>query len=512
MSAALHPVYITAFEKMSRTGYTALAVFVVVIAAGVYVYQERRSKPASLNGVKVAYASVNEASLDEAAKPEDHSTATENKAGEITPKASEENDKNADSQSRQEPEHLNGNSRPPAGHLEKLGAHGSPIMTTVVEELDYVPNGKDFYAHFVRKMRPLVIRGAAKDWPAVQFWGSESQMSEKYGDVVFDVEFTKRYENRPPIKKTMSLKEFLKIYKSQPVYLDCPFPQTKMTQDVQVPYCLQCEEIMSRISSTHLLYSSGNTSSSCHQDGYENLLTIISGKKEVLVANSSFTEYFYPNNYTTVPGLSPIDPEAVDLLKFPDIAKVPFHKVRCGYIMYASIQTCPPPPSWQPQGHLIYFLCALWVFNTRIFNTRVFNTRVFNTRVFNTRAFNMKMISTRAFNTRAFNMKIISTRVFNTRAFNMRVIDTRIFNTRAFKTRMRVFDPRVFNTRAFNIRVIDTRVFNTRAFNMKMISTRVFNTRAFKTRMWVFDPRVINTRTFDMRVFDTRYLTPEHLT
>ena len=216
----------------------------------------------------------------------------------------------------------------PSGHLKKLGEHGSRILTDVVEELDYMPSGKDFYTHFVRKLRPVVIRGSISDWPAVRNWGNESYTREKYGDLIFDVEYTKRYENRHPIKKTMKLREFLDIYKSQPVYLDCPFPQTNMTQDIGIPYCLQCGELLPTVTSTHLLFSSGNTSSSCHQDGYQNLLTLISGTKEVLVANGSYAEYFYPNNFTTVPGLSPIDPESVDLLKFPNVTKVPFHKVR----------------------------------------------------------------------------------------------------------------------------------------------------------------------------------------
>ena len=84
---------------------------------------------------------------------------------------------------------------------------------------------------------------------------------------------------------------------------------------------------MSNIKSIHLLYSSGNTSSALHHDGYHNLLTLISGTKEVLVASSDNAEHLYANNYTTVPGLSPVDPNSVDLKKFPNISRVSFHKV-----------------------------------------------------------------------------------------------------------------------------------------------------------------------------------------
>ncbi|XP_027039056.1 jmjC domain-containing protein 5-like [Pocillopora damicornis] len=195
-----------------------------------------------------------------------------------------------------------------------------------IEELNFVPNGKDFYEHFLRKRRPLIMRGAIKNWPAVQNWANESYLREKYGEVVFDVQLTKKYEGEFPAKKTMNLNEFLTIYKSKQVYLDCPFPHSDMIKDIFVPYCLQCEEVMPTIASTHLLFSSGNTSSSCHMDGYENLLSLIAGKKEVLVASPKYVEYFYPRNHTTVNIESPIDPEAVNLEKFPKLAQVPFHK------------------------------------------------------------------------------------------------------------------------------------------------------------------------------------------
>ena len=214
-----------------------------------------------------------------------------------------------------------------SGHMKKLGEHGSVIMEGEIEELSFVPNGKDFYEHFLRKRKPLIMRGAIKNWPAVQHWANESYLREKYGDVVFDVQLTKKYEGEFPAKKTMNLNDFLTIYKSKQVYLDCPFPHSDMIQDIFVPYCLQCEEVMPTIASTHLLFSSGNTSSSCHMDGYENLLSVIAGTKEVLVANPKYVEYFYPRNHTTVNIESPIDPEAVNLKKFPKLAEVPFHKV-----------------------------------------------------------------------------------------------------------------------------------------------------------------------------------------
>jgi len=217
----------------------------------------------------------------------------------------------------------------PEGHLKCLGEHGSPIIHGQIEELDFVPNGRDFYKHFVRQRKPLIMRGAIKQWPAVKHWANESYLRQNYGDTVFDIQFSKKYETILPIKKTMTLNEYLDIYKTENVYLDCPFPQSEMTQDILVPYCLQCDEFNDAIQSTHLLFSNGNTSSSLHYDGAENLLSVIAGTKQVLVANYSIShEYFYLRNYTTADIESPVSPEAVDLIKYPNMAQVTLHKVK----------------------------------------------------------------------------------------------------------------------------------------------------------------------------------------
>lgn len=217
------------------------------------------------------------------------------------------------------------------GNLKKLGEHGAPVIDDFVEELDYVLSGKDFYQHFMRKRTPVLFRGGATKWPAYLHWSNETYLKTKYGNEQLDVEFTKKYENMPPVKKTMSLMEFLEMYKREEVYLDSPIPHTSMTQDIVTPPCLQCQELLSGISSVHLLYSSGGTSSSLHQDGYENLLTVFSGRKEVLLAHYNNSKYLVRNlseqKDRTYTGLAALDPEAVDLIAFPQLVNITFYKV-----------------------------------------------------------------------------------------------------------------------------------------------------------------------------------------
>ena len=335
---------------MSRTSYFSLAFLLATIAFGIYEWQNERDFFLSKFGkdlmekYRSVYQNGGQSEQEgrivvnsdskmfktnwsgEGSERELNVSSTEQRMG-----ASEEGKVSKTGESeviKKDGETLKNNGKSPPGHMKKLGEHGSQIIEGEIEELDYVPSGKDFYEHFLRKRRPLVLRGAIRDWPAVEHWSNESYLNEKYGSTIFDVQFSKNYEGEFPVKKTMNLSEYLNVYKVEDVYLDCPFPHSEMINDIMVPYCMQCDEIINTIGSTHLLFSSGNTSSSCHIDGYENLLSLIAGTKEILVADPKYVQSFYPRNHTTVNIESPIDPEAVDLEKFPRLAEVPFHRVR----------------------------------------------------------------------------------------------------------------------------------------------------------------------------------------
>ena len=315
---------------MAKTAYFVAAILVAVLAITVYLIYEKQQ---SSNNVQDHIPSTTDQQpfSDKTVyrKPQDipqTSQSVHQDEKEIQSEkwmGNEKQSQHLESKTKKNPQQP----EIPKGHLKYLGDHGSPIIVGEIEEIDFVLNGRDFYQHFAKKRTPLIMRGAIKHWPAVKHWANESYLRQNYGDTIFDIQFTKKYETEPPIMKTMTLNEYLDIYKKENVYLDCPFPQSAMTQDIVVPYCLQCDEMAKAIFSTHFLFSNGNTSSSLHFDGYENLLSVISGTKEVLVANYSYSEYFYSENSTTINIESPIDPEAVDLIKFPKLAQVPFYKV-----------------------------------------------------------------------------------------------------------------------------------------------------------------------------------------
>ena len=224
----------------------------------------------------------------------------------------------------------------PYGHMKKLGEQGK-LLFGEIPVLDYMIGGKDFYDYFIRKRQPVIFQGVTQDWVATQQWQNESYLLEKYPDVLFDVEMGKVYETSQHPRKTMTMREFLRNYRNTSnMYMDSPFPQSTMTYDMQVPLMMQCDKLYTRFRSSHILFSNGSTSSPLHYDGYENFLTVMSGVKVAYLAHHKYAEDLYINAYHDFPGLSPVNPENVDLMKYPRVSDVPFHKVtlRPGDILY----------------------------------------------------------------------------------------------------------------------------------------------------------------------------------
>ncbi|XP_031554411.1 uncharacterized protein LOC116291382 [Actinia tenebrosa] len=210
-------------------------------------------------------------------------------------------------------------------HVKPFGAHRP--AEDGLKILKYSPSGSDFYHRFVHGRRPVVVRGAANHWPAMSRWNNESYLRENYGSSPFYVEFRKKFKNEQPIRKPMKLQDFLNIYKNQEVYLDSLFPPTKMFHDLVLPYFLGCSELASKINSLNLLMSSGDTTSAFHQDGYENVITVLSGTKTFILIDSKYAEKLYAEEHFLFPGILAFDPEAIDFKSFPKLVEVPYYKV-----------------------------------------------------------------------------------------------------------------------------------------------------------------------------------------
>ncbi|KAL9971353.1 hypothetical protein ACROYT_G023866 [Oculina patagonica] len=212
------------------------------------------------------------------------------------------------------------------GHLKRFGEHRP--SEGEIASLKYAPSGADFYHNYIHKRKPVVIRNGANHWPAVQLWQNESYLASNFGSNIFTVEYRKKFKNEHPVRKPLSFGEFLKIYKSEDVYLDSAFPpNSPMLNDIILPSVLNCHEISSSIDSLNLLFNSGDANSAFHHDGLENIITVISGTKTVYLINSTYGKELYADQFTIAPGVLSIDPEKLDLETYPKLADVPYYEV-----------------------------------------------------------------------------------------------------------------------------------------------------------------------------------------
>ena len=220
------------------------------------------------------------------------------------------------------------------GHLEAIGSQGTLLGN--IPELRFAPDGRYFYKNFIRGRQPVVIRNAASHWLAVKNWPNETYLNLTYGELPFTVHMYKVYTSSLSVRKDMNLSDFLEVYKEQSIYLDSQFPPSNLINEISLPSILQCNEISSTISDINLLMNGGNASSPLHHDGYENILAIISGTKKVIVFNSSYSQNVYADDFNVLPGLSPINPQQVDLEKFPNFVDVMFYESVLNPGMYNS--------------------------------------------------------------------------------------------------------------------------------------------------------------------------------
>ncbi len=210
------------------------------------------------------------------------------------------------------------------GHKQPLGKQNEEY--NLVDSLSFAPGAKDFYRKYARQSKPVIMRNAIKSWPAFHKWSNLELLKNLYGNQTFNIEFRKHFKNVFPVRKGWRLEEFLKEYQGKPIYLDSVFSRNSpMAKDVLLPPPLHCNNSNYLIENLNLLISSGNTSSAFHQDGYENLLSMVSGVKEVILYDSKYTRLFKADNFTVAAGVSNMDPESVDLDLYPEMATVPFY-------------------------------------------------------------------------------------------------------------------------------------------------------------------------------------------
>ncbi|CAH1277194.1 KDM8 [Branchiostoma lanceolatum] len=186
-------------------------------------------------------------------------------------------------------------------HLQPFGCHKPPSET--VKVVNTVPDPETFYRDYIQTSTPVLMKGGAAHWPAVQKWpGNEAYLVEEFGDEVLKVDYRKTWNNDFPKKKRMKIRDFLKIYREESVYLDSPVGlRSPFYKDMELPACLDCPDQAAKLTGFNMLYSSGNTSYVIHHDGQDNILTLVSGRKSVVVIDPKFAKHLYANDFTVLP-------------------------------------------------------------------------------------------------------------------------------------------------------------------------------------------------------------------
>jgi lysine-specific demethylase 8 len=220
------------------------------------------------------------------------------------------------------------------GHLKPLGSQG-PVHP--IDELTAFPDSSTFYKRYTKASKPLLVKGGAKDSPAYALWTDEYLTGkEEAKSEIVTVEYGKK-ENRTKGSKLYSMKEFVEAYKKENIYLVAGVPKYIM-QDVLLPYSLRCGGYQSQLVDTVMWFSSGGTKSVLHHDNVDNINCLFAGRKEMY-----FIEYpkykAQVNLDHSEGGYSSVDPDSVDLIKYPGLKDVEFYFVQmepgdCLYIPY----------------------------------------------------------------------------------------------------------------------------------------------------------------------------------
>jgi len=234
------------------------------------------------------------------------------------------------------------------GHMLPLGSHQKPEN---VEERFDIPSAKDFFENYVLPSKAVVLRGILKDSPMLHNWTDE-YLLEKYPDFELRLEAKTEKEGYVPMGDVSlgrdSLKNFIDTYHQTNKYVVSELP-TPAWDDFLVPPSLTCGPIKQNMVEIDLWMSGGSTSSLLHKDAFNTLNCLVNGTKEWKLFEYKYEGSLYKAYEAGDPkgGFSRINPEAVDLKKYPKVATVPWsfttvHKGDCLFLpksMYHQVKS-----------------------------------------------------------------------------------------------------------------------------------------------------------------------------
>lgn len=214
----------------------------------------------------------------------------------------------------------------PRGHNKPFGHHAKAWkrIHTVYEH----PHPQDFYNDFLRQSKPLVIKGGAKDWPAIHKWKNVSYLNSLGGKERSDVNWKQiyDYDRHHAIRIDMSMKEFTEKMETHNIYMDATI-LTGMHDDVYWPHSLGCQFYLKRVKQLAILMNNGRSKSDVHTDVTDTYFMQTTGRRLWLLAPTDQVANMYSGNphlikHSTV---SILNQTHMDLEKHSATLKVPIY-------------------------------------------------------------------------------------------------------------------------------------------------------------------------------------------
>lgn len=153
----------------------------------------------------------------------------------------------------------------PRGHMQELGLHRDPDGHVDIVEEPY--SAEEFWKNYVSKRRPVLIKGAANNFPAKSLW-TDDHLLKEYGQYNVKLEKKKESQGIPTGDMGLgrdSIKNFVSTYVEKNKYIVSQLPKP-MYRDVLVPSCLSCGSFTNSLVEVNYWMSSGGTKSLLHKD------------------------------------------------------------------------------------------------------------------------------------------------------------------------------------------------------------------------------------------------------
>ncbi len=213
------------------------------------------------------------------------------------------------------------------------------------------PSAASFDSDFVRASRPVILRGAITDWPAMKTWSLEyfkRQFGDRQLSVIRDKDRS-QYDTKGGMHyEQIRFADYCDLVadgKPHDLYMVVRVHELipELFADIRQPVY----SAGARWTRSKFWLGAADTKGPLHRDLAENLYAQIGGRKQFLLLEPRLTRMVHRHPlYSGVPNYSPVDAEQPDLSRFPRFRGAPLLRavLEPGDLLYI-------PSMWWHQAH-----------------------------------------------------------------------------------------------------------------------------------------------------------------